>query len=80
MSNTPDLDAMPKVMGDDGQFHAVDEEVDLSGTPIEASSKLSKQKLTALKAPKSKLAGRTSAKMWPDCRLCEMQLGLGLKS
>jgi TRAP-type C4-dicarboxylate transport system permease small subunit len=36
MSNNPDLDAMPKVMGDDGQFHAVDEEVDLSGTPIEA--------------------------------------------
>jgi TRAP-type C4-dicarboxylate transport system permease small subunit len=36
MSNTPDLDAMPKVMGDDGQFHAVDEEVDLSDTPIEA--------------------------------------------
>jgi TRAP-type C4-dicarboxylate transport system permease small subunit len=36
MSNTPDLDAMPKVMGDDGQFHAIDEEVDLSGTPIEA--------------------------------------------
>ena len=36
MSSTPDLDAMPKVMGDDGQFHAVDEEVDLSGTPIEA--------------------------------------------
>ena len=36
MSNTPDLDAMPKVMGDDGQFHAVDEEVDLSGTPIES--------------------------------------------
>jgi len=36
MSNTPDLDAMPKVMGDDGQFHAVDEEVDLSGTPVEA--------------------------------------------
>jgi TRAP-type C4-dicarboxylate transport system permease small subunit len=27
---------MPKVMGDDGQFHAIDEEVDLSGTPIEA--------------------------------------------
>jgi TRAP-type C4-dicarboxylate transport system permease small subunit len=27
---------MPKVMGDDGQFHAVDEEVDLSGTPVEA--------------------------------------------
>ncbi len=36
MSNTPDLDAMPKVMGDDGQFHVVDDEVDLSGTPIEA--------------------------------------------
>ena len=36
MINTPDIDAMPKVMGDDGQFHAVDEEVDLSGTPIEA--------------------------------------------
>jgi TRAP-type C4-dicarboxylate transport system permease small subunit len=36
MSNLPDLDAMPKVMGDDGQFHATDEEVDLSGTPIEA--------------------------------------------
>ena len=36
MSSTPDLDAMPKVMGDDGQFHAVDEEVDLSGTPVEA--------------------------------------------
>ena len=36
MINTPDIDAMPKVMGDDGQFHAVDEEVDLSGTPVEA--------------------------------------------
>jgi TRAP-type C4-dicarboxylate transport system permease small subunit len=36
MSSTPDLDAMPKVMGDDGQFHATDEEVDLSGTPFEA--------------------------------------------
>ena len=36
MSSTPDLDAMPKVMGDAGQFHAVDEEVDLSGTPVEA--------------------------------------------
>jgi TRAP-type C4-dicarboxylate transport system permease small subunit len=36
MSNLPDLDAMPKVMGDDGQFHATDEEVDLSGTPVEA--------------------------------------------
>jgi len=28
MSNLPDLDAMPKVMGDDGQFHATDDEVD----------------------------------------------------
>ena len=32
----PDIDALPKVMGDDGEFHAVDEEVDLSGTPVEA--------------------------------------------
>ena len=31
-----DLDALPQVMGDDGQFHAVDDEVDLSGTPLEA--------------------------------------------
>ncbi|WP_088286825.1 TRAP transporter small permease [Ideonella sp. A 288] len=31
-----DLDALPKVMGDDGQFHAVDEAVDLSGTTPEA--------------------------------------------
>ncbi len=31
-----DLDALPKVMGDDGQFHAVDEAVDLSHTTIEA--------------------------------------------
>ena len=30
-----DLDAAPKVMGDDGEFHAVDEAVDLSGTPVE---------------------------------------------
>ena len=36
MSDLPDLDAMPKVMGDDGQFHATDDEVELSGTPIEA--------------------------------------------
>lgn len=36
MSELPDLDAMPKVMGDDGQFHATDENVDLSDTPIEA--------------------------------------------
>ena len=31
-----DLDAGPKVMGDDGEFHAVDEEVDLSHTTVEA--------------------------------------------
>ncbi len=30
-----DLDALPKVMGDDGEFHAADEAVDLSGTPFE---------------------------------------------
>jgi TRAP-type C4-dicarboxylate transport system permease small subunit len=36
MSQLPDIDSGPKVMGDDGQFHAVDEAVDLSGTPIEA--------------------------------------------
>jgi TRAP-type C4-dicarboxylate transport system permease small subunit len=36
MSHTPDLDAMPHVMGDDGQFHATDEQVDLSGTTLEA--------------------------------------------
>ena len=33
---TIDIDAGPKVMGDDGEFHAVDEAVDLSGTPPEA--------------------------------------------
>lgn len=33
---TIDIDAGPKVMGDDGEFHAVDEAVDLSGTPFEA--------------------------------------------
>ena len=33
--STIDLDAGPKVMGDDGEFHAVDEAVDLSHTPIE---------------------------------------------
>ncbi len=31
-----DIDAGPKVMGDDGEFHATDEAVDLSHTPIEA--------------------------------------------
>jgi TRAP-type C4-dicarboxylate transport system permease small subunit len=30
------IDDMPRVMGDDGQFHAQDEAVDLSGTPPEA--------------------------------------------
>lgn len=33
---TPDIDAGPKVMGDDGEFHAADEAVDLSDTPAEA--------------------------------------------
>ena len=36
MTSMPDIDNGPKVMGDDGQFHATDEEVDLSSTPIEA--------------------------------------------
>ena len=36
MSQGPDLDAGPKVMGDDGQFHATDDAIDLSGTPVEA--------------------------------------------
>jgi TRAP-type transport system small permease protein len=31
-----DLDDLPKVMGDDGEFHAVDEAVDLSHTTVEA--------------------------------------------
>jgi TRAP-type transport system small permease protein len=31
-----DIDAGPKVMGDDGEFHATDEAVDLSATPLEA--------------------------------------------
>ena len=29
------IDDMPKVMGDDGEFHATDEAVDLSGTTVE---------------------------------------------
>jgi TRAP-type C4-dicarboxylate transport system permease small subunit len=33
---TTSLDDLPKVMGDDGEFHAQDEAVDLSGTPVEA--------------------------------------------
>lgn len=32
---TTDIDALPKVMGDDGQFHATDEAVDLSHTKLE---------------------------------------------
>lgn len=36
MTSIVDIDALPKVMGDDGEFHATDEAVDLSGTPIEA--------------------------------------------
>lgn len=31
-----DIDAGPKVMGDDGEFHVTDEEVNLSATPVEA--------------------------------------------
>ena len=34
--HVPTIDDMPQVMGADGQFHAQDEEVDLSGTPPEA--------------------------------------------
>ena len=30
-----DIDAGPKVMGDDGEFHAVDDEVSFAGTPFE---------------------------------------------
>jgi TRAP-type transport system small permease protein len=36
MTSVVDIDALPKVMGDDGEFHAVDEVVDLSGTTPEA--------------------------------------------
>lgn len=36
MTSIPDIDALPKVMGDDGEFHATDEAVDLSDTPVEA--------------------------------------------
>ena len=36
MSHVTDIDDVPQVMGDDGQFHAVDEEVDFSDTPAEA--------------------------------------------
>ena len=30
-----DIDSGPKVMGDDGEFHAVDDEVSFAGTPFE---------------------------------------------
>lgn len=36
METTTTIDDMPKVMGDDGEFHAQDEAVDLSGTSPEA--------------------------------------------
>ena len=36
MSSVPDIQAMPQVMGDDGEFHATDEVVDFTGTPPEA--------------------------------------------
>ncbi len=36
MTSIVDIDSLPKVMGDDGEFHATDDEVDLSGTPVEA--------------------------------------------
>lgn len=36
MNQPPDIDSGPKVLGDDGQFHSVDDAVDLSGTTPEA--------------------------------------------
>lgn len=36
MSATPNIDDGPNVMGDDGEFHATDAEIDLSDTPSEA--------------------------------------------
>lgn len=36
MAEIVDIDALPHVMGDDGEFHAQDEAVDLSATPLEA--------------------------------------------
>ena len=36
MSSSPDIYSGPKVMGDDGQFHAQDEDVNFSDTPAEA--------------------------------------------
>jgi TRAP-type C4-dicarboxylate transport system permease small subunit len=35
-ARTPDIDDGPKVMGDDGEFHATDDAIDLSETPLEA--------------------------------------------
>lgn len=35
-AHTPDIDDGPKVMGDDGEFHATDDAIDLSDTPLEA--------------------------------------------
>ena len=35
MESTTTIDDLPKVMGDDGEFHAQDAAVDLSGTPAE---------------------------------------------
>ena len=40
MTTHADIDSGPKVMGDDGEFHAVDDAVDLSSTPIEAWASL----------------------------------------
>ena len=36
MTTAVDIDALPQVMGADGEFHVTDEAVDLSGTPVEA--------------------------------------------
>ena len=36
MTAAVDIDALPQVMGADGEFHVTDEAVDLSGTPVEA--------------------------------------------
>ncbi len=36
MKEPVDIDALPQVMGDDGEFHAQDEAIELSGTPTEA--------------------------------------------
>ncbi|MBC7469452.1 MAG: TRAP transporter small permease [Ramlibacter sp.] len=36
MSHVQAIDDLPRVMGDDGEFHAQDEAVDLSGTTVEA--------------------------------------------